>query len=202
MFFLRMSHASGSGYGLPPSSGLGRVIAVAFMSVLLWSCAGPSAPPPPMAPVENSYRLGSGDLVRIKVFGEQNLSGEHRVDGGGALTLPLVGRVESADMTPNELKKHLENRYSEYLKTPDISIEVLTYRPFYIVGEVNKPGNYPYVDGMTVINGVAIAGGFTYRANTDDFYIQRKGNKNEQYSAEQATEVRPGDVIVVRERFF
>lgn len=179
-----------------------RAVAVAFMALVLWSCAGPSGPLPPTKPIETSYQLGSGDLVRIKIYGEQNLSGEYRVDGNGALTLPLVGRIKSAEMTPDELKKDLENRYGEYLKTPDVSVEVLTYRPFYIVGEVNKPGNYPYVNGMTVINGVAIAGGFTYRANTDDFYIQRKGDENQQYSAKQTTEVQPGDVIVVRERFF
>ena len=165
------------------------------------------APPVPVAsvapPAENSYRLGAGDKIRVSVFGEPNLTGEYQVDGGGTVTLPLVGRVKAAGLTSDELKKSLERNYREYLKAPDVSVAILNYRPFYIVGEVNRPGNYPYVSGITVINAVAIAGGFTYRANTSNFYVQRKkDDSSSQILAEQTTEVRPGDVIIVRERYF
>jgi polysaccharide export outer membrane protein len=154
--------------------------------------------------MENSYRLGAGDKIRVSVFGEPNLTGEYEVDGGGTVTLPLIGRVKAAGLTSDELKKSLERNYREYLKAPDVSVAILNYRPFYIVGEVNKPGNYPYVSGITVINAVAIAGGFTYRANTSNFYVQRKkkDDASSQIVAEQTTEVRPGDVIIVRERYF
>ncbi len=179
-----------------------HILSVIAMATMLWACAEPTAPMAPPPPTDTTYHLGSGDQVRVTIYGEQNLSGEYRVDGSGALTLPLVGNVHVAGLTSDQLKQHLERRYKEYLKAPDVSIEILDYRPFYIVGEVKNPGKYPYVNGMTVINAVAIAGGFTYRANSDDFYIQRKARNDHQFSAQQTTEVRPGDVIVVRERFF
>ena len=181
---------------------LHAVTAVA-MAATLWACTGPTAPVAPAPPpTSTTYHLGTGDKVRVTVYGEQNLSGEYSVDSSGTLTLPLVGNVKVAGLTSDELKEHLQQRYKEYLKTPDVSIQILDYRPFYIVGEVKNPGKYPYVNGMTVINAVAIAGGFTYRANSDNFYIQRKGKADHQFSAQQATEIRPGDVVVVRERFF
>jgi polysaccharide export outer membrane protein len=177
---------------------------VLFLTMVLSACGAPSVPIASMVPpAENSYRLGAGDKIRVSVFGEPNLTGEYQLDGGGTVTLPLIGRVKAAGLTSDELKKSLERNYREYLKAPDVSVAILNYRPFYIVGEVNKPGNYPYVSGITVINAVAIAGGFTYRANTSNFYVQRKKNDtSSQIFAEQTTEVRPGDVIIVRERYF
>jgi protein involved in polysaccharide export with SLBB domain len=146
------------------------------------------------------YRLGAGDKVKVNVFGDESLSGEHQVDGNGTFTFPLVGNVKAAGLTSAELEQSLRSHLNEYLRDPRVSVEVEGYRPFYIVGEVKNPGSYPYVDGMTVINAVAIAGGFTYRAKDSEFDIQRKDNQA--LDARQATKVLPGDVIVVRERFF
>lgn len=192
---------------LPARRASWRALAsVFFVTMALSACAAPSVSVPVAAvapPTESSYRLGAGDKIRVSVFGEPNLTGEYQLDGGGTVTLPLIGRVKAAGLTSEDLKKSLERNYREYLKAPDVSVAILNYRPFYIVGEVNKPGNYPYVSGITVINAVAIAGGFTYRANTSNFYVQRKKeNSSSQIVAEQTTEVRPGDVIVVRERYF
>lgn len=191
--------------GIPACRATWRAVAgVLLLTMALSACGAPSVPvasvvPPP----ENSYRLDAGDKIRVSVFGEPNLTAEYQVDGGGNVTFPLVGRVKTAGLTSDGLKQTLETRYREYLKAPDVSVAILSYRPFYIVGEVNKPGNYPYVSGITVINAVAIAGGFTYRANTTNFYVQRKKNDaSSQVVAEQTTEVRPGDVIIVRERYF
>lgn len=177
---------------------------ILLLTMTLSACGAPSVPVSSLAPpTESGYRLGAGDKIRVSVFGEPNLTGEYQVDGGGTVTLPLVGRVKAAGQTSDELKKNLEKTYREYLKAPDVSVSILNYRPFYIVGEVNKPGNYPYVSGMTVINAVAIAGGFTYRANTGNFVVQRKkDDSSSQISAAQTTEVKPGDVIIVRERYF
>jgi protein involved in polysaccharide export with SLBB domain len=150
------------------------------------------------------YRLGSGDRVRVNVFGEPSLSGDYQVDGLGKLAFPLVGQVTAGGLTASELQARLVSALSpDYVKNPSVSIEILSYRPFYIVGEVRTPGSYPYVAGMSVINGVALAGGFTYRAKKEDFYLTRTvGAKKERLDATAETPVEPGDVITVRERFF
>lgn len=182
-----------------------RCAAALVFAGLLVACAG-SAPrtvaSTPIASDEAEYRLGSGDRIRITVFNEPDLSGEYLIAGDGSLTLSLIGRIPASGKTSDELRKTLEKKFAQYLQSPDVSLEILSYRPFYIVGEVRNPGHYPYVDGMNVINAVAIAGGFTYRADADDFYIQRKGPPNNRLAAQQATRVAPGDVIIVRERYF
>jgi polysaccharide export outer membrane protein len=166
--------------------------------------SGEVRPPRSVAEDLSGYRLGSGDHVRVTVYGEDNLSGEFAVDGRGALALPLIGKVEAAGLNVAQLEQKIANKLSpQYVKDPKVAVEVITYRPFYIVGEVRNPGSYPYVNGMSVINAVALAGGFTYRAQESGFDINRTihGDKKEIY-ASKTTEVLPGDVITVRERYF
>ncbi|MDZ5649598.1 polysaccharide biosynthesis/export family protein [Nitrospirillum sp. BR 11828] len=161
--------------------------------------------PAPGGVAAADYQLGPGDRVRITVFGQQDLSGEYAVDGSGTLSFPLVGQVHAGSLTAGELGKSLESSLSpNYIKNPHVSVEVLSYRPFYILGEVKTPGSYAYVSGMTVLNAVALAGGFTYRAREDDFRLQRtaKDGSKTQVDAEPTTPVQPGDVITVRERYF
>ncbi|MCB1693361.1 MAG: polysaccharide export protein [Pseudomonadales bacterium] len=148
------------------------------------------------------YSLGVGDRLRVIVFGEDNLSGEFEIGSQGSINLPLIGDVLAEGGTIDELEDRVEARLAEgYLINPRVSIEVMNYRPFYILGEVNVPGSYTYVNGMTVLNAVAMAGGFTYRADEDDIQLSRPGS-------ETALEVRldtpllPGDIIRVEERFF
>jgi protein involved in polysaccharide export with SLBB domain len=151
------------------------------------------------------YRLGSGDKLRISVFGEDTLSGEFLVPGGaGLIAFPLIGDVQAAGLTVNELQAEIESKLKpDYLKDPHVSIEVLNYRPFYILGEVMKPGEYPYTSGLTVLNAVATANGFTYRANTHKVYIKRANStKEKQYPLDATTVVQPGDTIRIGERFF
>jgi protein involved in polysaccharide export with SLBB domain len=158
------------------------------------------------APVQSpDYRLGNGDKVRVTVFGQQDLTGEYFVDGSGMLAFPLIGQVRAGGLTANELEREIANKLKpNYLKNPDVSAVVLTYRPFYIVGEVKTPGSYPYVSGMTVINAIALAGGFTYRAKESSFYLtrQEKDGSKKRLDVTQETSVQPGDVITVRERYF
>ena len=173
-------------------------------TLLVTGCGGDVPPPESMtAPIESSYQLGAGDKIRVSVFGDQSLSGERQIDGSGVFNFPLIGEIKAAGQTPDQLQGTLEKRLREYMKEPNVVVEILTYRPFYIVGEVRRPGSYPFVDRMTVINAVAIAGGFTYRAREQSFVIQR-GGKEQQNSLEagQATRIQPGDVVVVRERYF
>ncbi|MAP95528.1 MAG: polysaccharide biosynthesis protein [Ponticaulis sp.] len=150
------------------------------------------------------YRLGTGDQLRVIVFGEEELSGEFVVDGSGSISLPLVGEVAARGKTVREFQRSVEAALSEgYLNDPRVSAEVLNYRPFYILGEVETSGEYPYSDGLTVLNAVATAGGFTYRANTRFVYIKRSGAANEvQYPLTATTPVQPGDTIRISERLF
>lgn len=153
----------------------------------------------------DGYTLGSGDRVRITVYGQPELTGEFQVDGSGQLSYPLVGQVQAGGLTAKGLEQALIGKLKpNYLKNPSVSVEVLTYRPFYIVGEVRTPGSYPYVSGMTIINAVALAGGFTYRARESSFYLTRTGEDGEKtkVTATPETPVLPGDVITVRERYF
>lgn len=155
--------------------------------------------------VDASYRLGSGDRVRVTIYGQPELTGEYAVDGGGQMSFPLVGQLRAGGLTAAELEAALAAKLApDYLKNPSISVEVLTYRPFYIVGEVRTPGSYPFVSGMTVLNAVALAGGFTYRARETSFYVTRTaedGSKAKLSTGADAT-ILPGDIITVRERYF
>jgi polysaccharide export outer membrane protein len=149
------------------------------------------------------YRLGTGDKVRVTVYGEADLSGEFQVDGSGFVRLPLIGQVNASGHTLREFETDVAAKFADgYLRAPRVSAEVVNYRPFFILGEVNKPGEYPYVNGMNVVTAVALAGGFTYRADEDDVYIRRNGQPEVEYSADERTPVLPGDIIRVTERFF
>lgn len=154
---------------------------------------------------DDSYKLGSGDKIQVSVYGEPDLSGQFLVDGSGLVQLPLIGQVKAASLTIHDLQNVLAGKLKDggYLKNPRVSVEVINYRPFYIIGEVNKPGEYPYVSGMNVLNAVAMAGGYTYRANDTNVYIRRNGNPQEEKDPANAmTRVSPGDIIRVDERFF
>lgn len=187
----------------PSRPGVMVLLAMATaLSLVACAGAGPSGESAAGTPAsEENYKLGPGDKVRVSVFGDPSLTGEHQVDGAGAFTFPLIGVVKANGKTSAELRTHLETRLKEYMREPNVGLEILSYRPFYIVGEVRKPGSYNYVDGMTVMNAIAIAGGFTYRAREEEFVIQRRDGR-ERTEAAQATRVQPGDVIIVRERYF
>lgn len=192
---------------------LGLVLSV----VLIGGCSSSSRPAPVAAaaagaataggePLEDisSYRLGPGDALRVTVFRHEDLSGEFTLDGDGYFAMPLVGEILGGGRNARQLENEIEVAFTSggYLVDPQVSIEVLNYRPFYIIGEVNNPGSFEYVNGMTVINAVALAGGFTYRADQDDIVISRGGSSGPEIEAAPDTEVLPGDIIEVQERFF
>jgi polysaccharide export outer membrane protein len=172
------------------------VLALLSTSGMAFAQSAPSGDAP--------YHLGPGDKVRVTTYGETELSGEFNIGASGSVALPLVGEVGAAGETPAELERNIEQALKKgYLNDPHVTVEVLTYRPFYILGEVNKPGEYPYSNGLTVYNAVAIANGFTYRANKHRVYIRSKDSKVEK-SAPLTTEtiVSPGDTIRIGERYF
>lgn len=150
------------------------------------------------------YRTGAGDRLRVTVFGHEDLSGEFQVDGAGFISIPLIGNVKAGDRTASELGDAIVNKLApDYLKNPRVSVEVLNYRPFYILGEVNNPGSYPYVSGMTVVNAIALGGGYTYRGRENKVFIIRADDpERTKQPANHDTVVLPGDVIEVPERFF
>lgn len=148
------------------------------------------------------YQLGAGDRVRVVVFGEEELSGEFELDGEGDFSMPLVGTIKANSATSRQLENQIAVLLRDgFLKNPRVSVEVLNYRPFYIMGEVNQPGSYPYRAGITILNAAAIAGGFTFRADEKDIVVSR-GGKGEAIKMPADTIVQPGDVIRVKESFF
>ena len=150
------------------------------------------------------YQLGTGDQIRVIVFGEEDLSGEFEIDGVGRISLPLIGSVEIGGKNIGDAEARIVTLLADgYLVTPRVNIEVLNYRPFYIIGEVNKPGSYPYVSGMTILNAVALGAGFTHRASKKKVEItRRQDGKEVKFLVETTAIVQPGDIIRVTERFF
>lgn len=152
----------------------------------------------------NDYVLGPRDKVRIIVFGEESLSGEFFISGNGKVSLPLIGDVDAAGLTVGALQQKIQDTLrGGYLRDPRVSAEILNFRPFYILGEVTKPGEYPYNNGLTLLSAVATAGGFTYRANTKKVFIKgARDNSERAVTVTSTTTVSPGDTIRVPERFF
>lgn len=150
------------------------------------------------------YRLGAGDKIRVIVYGEDQLTGEFFISGAGNVSLPLIGDVSAVGRTVGEFQTAVAAKLSDgYLKEPKVSVEVLNYRPFYILGEVNRPGEYPYTSSLTVMNAVATAQGFTYRADQKKVYVRRaQETREEAYPLTSTTPVAPGDTIRIGERFF
>jgi len=176
-----------------------------FIAMVLGSAVAvaETAAPEPAYTTAGDYILGSGDKIRIIVFGEQELSGEFDVSGSGKLSMPLIGQVQAAGLTLAQLESEIATSLSDgYLTNPRVSAEVLNYRPFYIIGEVSKAGQYPYTNGMTVLNAVAVAGGFTYRANSAVVFISRNGAPEQRFRTTQDLKVLPGDTVRIPERFF
>ena len=152
----------------------------------------------------SAYTLGNGDQLRVTVFGQPDLSGQFEVDGTGAISMPLVGQVQALGLTTPQLESKIVSLLDgDYILNPRVSVEVINYRPFYILGEVNKPGEYPYTSGLTVLNAVAAAGGFTYRAKRTVVYIKSVDSTQEQaFELNTSTVVKPGDTLRIGERIF
>jgi len=151
------------------------------------------------------YRLGANDRVRIIVFGQPTLTGEYTLDGNGVLAFPLIGNVNAQGQTTGQLQQAIASRLDpDFLRNPSVSAEVITRRPFYVIGEVQKPGNYPYVTDMTALQAIAMAGGYTYRARQNNLYLKRldANGRMVRVAATPETRVKPGDTVEVKERYF
>lgn len=157
-------------------------------------------------PVDPAYRLDTGDKLRVVVFGQEGLSNSYFVDAAGQVTIPLIGAVTARGLTTQGLARAVAAKLrAGFIREPHVAIEVETYRPFFILGEVTQPGQYPYVPNMTVETAVAIAGGFTPRAYRYDVSIDRQtpgATVRARSSVPLLTRVLPGDTIVIKERWF
>jgi protein involved in polysaccharide export with SLBB domain len=148
--------------------------------------------------------LAAGDKIRVTVYGEDRISGEYQIDPDGLISLPLAGTIRAAGLTKPALETALADKLAgKYLKNPKVTVDVVNFRPFYVLGEVQKPGEYPYRSGLNVLSAIAIAGGTTYRANASKVYIQRFGSTDLiEFDQSPMTSVMPGDVVRVPERYF
>jgi polysaccharide biosynthesis/export protein len=168
--------------------------------IALTSYAGPG----PLRGSDEPYRLGPGDRIRLKVYDDQNLTGEYEVDSTGFVSIPLVGRARASGLTTHQLEKSLTGRMKGTIsQDPKINVEIASYAPFYIYGEVKKAGVYPFQPGITVADAVATAGGLTYRADESTIYLQRAGTSSQQaVRLDIPLRIYPGDNIRVAERMF
>lgn len=184
---------------------LRRLSLCAAFALLTFGCAPGRDLQPLPSYASAGYRLGGGDQIRIITFGEDQLTGEFRVDDQGNIAVPLLGNVKASGLTPEQLASHIgaDLQQRKLLRDPSVSVEILAYRPIFVLGEVAKPGQYPYQPGMTMLTAVAVAGGFTYRAVQD--YAADIRTVNGVATEGKITPrsfVAPGDVVQVLERRF
>ena len=179
-------------------------------AVLAAACADPGgystpsfATKPGAGSLDRTFRLGIGDKLKVTVFGEDNLSSQVEVNPSGAIAMPLIGEVPAKGKSLGELKELLGRRLGEgYLKNPRINVEVLNFRPIYVHGEAKSGGEFAYKNGITFRDAIAMAGGYTYRAQQGYLYIVREGGQEERLPLPSSLPVLPGDNIRIPERFF
>lgn len=185
-------------------------LALAFLSLLtLGACVTQEALPVGSAAYSSAtgqeYKLGPGDKVSVNVYGEEALSGEFLIASNGIVALPLIGSVPAGGLTPEAFQETIQAQLiaTNMVREPRVSANVIQYRPFFILGEVNNPGQYTYSIGLTLTKAVATAGGFTYRADKSVVYVTREGTAIEHPIAlTAATRIGPGDTVRIGERMF
>lgn len=180
-------------------------IVASFLLTMNAACTtNNNLPSAPAVSDTSAYRLGSGDMLRIVVYGEDRLSGEFKVNDDGKVGLPLIGQLQASGLTIAEMSQAIGAAYSKgILLKPQVAVEVKNYRPFFILGEVGRPGQYEFIPGMTVRQAIATASGFSYRAKEGVVMITRWGETEEKaFKLEAGTVVMPGDTIRIPERHF
>ena len=162
--------------------------------------AAPTAP----AKHDTGYRLDAGDKLRVVVYGQEGLTNTYAIDASGSITMPLIGQVPARGRSPAALAADISAKLRNgYIREPSVAVEIESYRPFFILGEVQAPGQYPYVPNMTVESAVAIAGGFSPRAKRDVVTLTHtEANGAARYAVPLGTSLSPGDTVYVGERWF
>ncbi len=185
---------------------LGAIIAIGLLLAGCYTDFGPvAASPAPVPPPSVGSYLDLGDRVTVTVYDEPNLSGVYDVNPAGNLDLPLIGVVKAVGHTPAQLERVIADRYSrgKFLQEPKVTVVIVEFRPFYIFGEVLRPGSYPYRSGLNALTAVTQAGGLTYRGSKSIILIQRAGEQAwTEYPLLSSVTVLPGDLIRIPERYF
>src|ERR1700691_3179865 len=177
-----------------------RARGICFAVIAIFAFAGWVVPSYAQSAAE--YKLDVGDKVHITVFDEPDLTGDFDDNEQGIVSLPLIGQVHIAGMTLSEAQDFITQKYAaNYLINPRVNVQILNYRPFYVIGEVKNPGSYQYVNGMSVLNAIALAGGYTPRGNPSNIVIKHSDANQELPIGENDT-VQPGDIITVHQRLF
>ena len=168
--------------------------------LLAFAGCSPSSGLPVLAAKPEAYRLGPGDTLQIRVLGADELNGQYSVQDDGTVSMLMAGAVPAAGFTPEQVQTKIEDalKAGRYLTQPRVTVVVMDYRPYFILGEVSGPGAYPYVSGMRVLSAVAAAGGYNYRADQNFVIITRNG---EDYRADPITFIQPDDIIRAYERW-
>ena len=182
-------------------------LAGVLLTASLTACAPRGPLPVSEAPAASlvAHPLAPGERLRVTIYGEPALTGEYALNTAGELAFPLAGTIQAAGRTPTELADELGSvlRSRGYLTDPHVVIEVLAYRPVYVLGEVNQPGEFPYRPGMTALAAVANAQGFTYRARQNIVFIKRADEAEErEVRLTSDLVVQPGDIVRIGERYF
>ncbi len=189
--------------------GWGKAAAAGAILAMVSACVSGTMPDATTAELSTThmqqYKLGPGDKLRVITFGHEDLTSEFIVSDSGEIAFPLVGQVKAAGLTLDEFQQALASSLKSggFVINPNVSAEVIQYRPFYILGEVQRPGSYPYSSGLTALSAIATAGGLTYRANQRKIYIRRADSTREvEVTVTAATPIMPGDTVRVGERIF
>lgn len=183
---------------------MGRLrLALLLLLLFLGACAHSGRPATYLVEQSGPYLLDSGDVLRISVYGDPNLTNTYRVDDSGAISMPLVGAVAARGGTTDALSRKVASALAAgYMRNPNVAVEVAEYRPFFIQGAIGSSGQYPYSYGMTVRAAISAAGGFSDTANRNTATIyRRQGNEMVKGSVELDFPILPGDTIVIAERW-
>lgn len=176
---------------------------IGLAAVLGAALSGCTSAPPIQSAAPHEYLLGAGDKVQLEVYNDKDMSGQFEVDAGGQISIPLIGGVHVAGLTLRQAERSITDKLKsgQFVNDPNVSLNISQYRPIYVTGEVQKAGQFPFASGMTVLTGVALANGYTPRADPNRVEIIRAPDPNPQ-AATEATPLEPGDVVKILQRWF
>ena len=152
----------------------------------------------------SNYNIAPGDVLDVTIYGHDDLSGEYTVDAEGNISMPLVNQVRASGMSISDLETKLISVLKpDYLRNPDVSVKLVSYRPIFVLGEVENAGSYPYQPNMSVLSAIALAGGYTYRASRKKLFVVRGDDESRQETRiTESDTLRPGDTVIIRQRLF